>query len=211
MDMHRLGITIEVPISMTEAHKRQLPETIGKLIVYPIEKTKDMYAQNVTELARWLSQSIKPAESLYASPIIPFLSGKKMTSFLASSVIELEPVQLDVQTYLIRCSTVEAIAHILAHFSSETIVFLIDSDGKCAHETLVAVDKYQGSYRGHEVPFMSRLYIHGGFFFFAETHLSIEVLGTEAFLRERCLHSFCDNVLSSRDFEEDGKGNVIRD
>jgi len=138
-------------------------------------------------LAQWLSRWVEAGECLYASPVVPFLSVKKMADFLASAGLEADTVRIDVQTYLIRCSSANAIANILEQCTSETIVFMTDIDGRSAQETLVAVDKYAGNYRGHETPFMSRLGAHGGFFFFAETHESLEVLGTEDFIRRRCL------------------------
>ena len=193
--LENLGVLLEVPISGNEARTRQLPETVGKLVLYAVEKTKVMRAPNMTRLAHWLSRWVEAGESLYASPIVPFLSEKKMADFLASSGLETETVRLDAQTYLIRCPSDDAIASILEHCTSEAIVFLTDTDGCSAHETLVAVDKYAGNYRGHETPFMSRLDAHGGFFFFAETHESLEVLGTEDFIRRRCLGSLCDEAV----------------
>lgn len=193
--LDNLGILVEAPMSRKEVSTRQLPETLGKLVLYAIEKTKEAHASNIGRLAQWLWRWVEAGESLYASPIIPFLSEKKMADFLASSGLKAETARLDVQTYLIRCSSAEAIASILEHCTSETIVFMTDTDGCSAQETLVAVDKYAGDYRGHETPFMSRLDAHGGFFFFAETHESVEVLGTEDFIRRRCLNSLCDEAV----------------
>ena len=74
-------------------------------------------------------------------------------------------------------------------------MFLTDTDGSSARETLAAVDKYTDNYTAYETPFMSRLQVRGGFFFFAETHESLEVLGTRDFIRRRCLASLCEEVL----------------
>ena len=190
--LDNLGVLLEVPISGSEAHTRQLPETVGKLVLYAVEKTKETRAPNMTRLAQWLSRWVETGESLYASPIVPFLSEKKMADFLASTGLEADTVRMDVQTYLIRCSSEDTIVSILDRCTSEAIVFMTDTDGCSAQETLVAVDKYAGNYRGHETPFMSRLDAHGGFFFFAETHESLEVLGTEDFIRKRCLRPLFD-------------------
>lgn len=187
-----LGVILEVPISESESRTRQLPKKVGKLVLYAVEKTKELHTPNIARLAQWISRWVEVDESLYASPIVPFLSEKKMAEFLSSSGLEEETVRIDVQTYLIRCSSDDVIANILEHCKSETIVFMTDNDGCSARETLVAVDKYTDNYRGHETPFMSRLDVHGGFFFFAETHESLEILGTEDFIRERCLSSFCN-------------------
>jgi len=190
--LENLGVLLEAPISASEAHTRQLPKMVGKLVLYAVEKSKATRAPNMTRLAQWLSRWVEAGESLYASPIVPFLSEKKMAAFLASTGLEADTVRMDAQTYLIRCSLDNAIANILDQCTSETIVFMTDADGRSARETLVAVDNYPGNYRGHETPFMSRLEVHGGFFFFAETHESLEVLGTEDFIRRRCLRPLFD-------------------
>jgi len=192
--LENLGVLLEVPISGNEARARQLPQTVGKLVMYALEKSKEMRALNMTKLVEWLSRFVEPGESLYASPLVPFLSDKKMAVFLASSGLEADTVRLDTQTCLIRCSSDDAIASILDNCTSEAIVFMTDTDGCSAHATLVAVDKYAGNYRGHETPFMSRLDAHGGFFFFAETHQSIEVLGTPVFIWRRCLSRLLDQA-----------------
>ena len=101
--LESLGVLLEVPISKSEARTRQLPETVGKLVLYAVEKTKETRASNMIRLAQWLSRWVEAGESLYASPIIPFLSEKKMAAFLASSGLQAETVRIDVQTYLIRC------------------------------------------------------------------------------------------------------------
>ncbi len=185
--LQNLGLLLEVPISTREARTRDLPETVGKLVLYAVEKTSETRAANMALLAQWLSRWVEGGESLYASPIVPFLSEKKMGAFLALSGLEAETVRMDAQTYLIRCPSDDAIARILGHCRSEAIVFMTDTDRSSSHKTLLAVDEYAGHYRGHETPFMSRLDTHGGFFFFAETHESLEVLGTADFIRRRCL------------------------
>ena len=164
--LENLGFLLEAPIARSEARTRQLPQTVGKLVLYAVEKTKEMRATNMTRLARWLSRWVEAGESLYASPILSFLSEKKMAKFLASLDLEEETVQIDGQTYLIRCPSDNAIASILQHCTSEAIVFMTDTDGRSARETLDAVDKYPGKYQGYETPFMSRLDAHGEFFFF---------------------------------------------
>lgn len=193
--LDHLGILLEAPLSRQEARTRQLPESVGKLVLYAVEKTKEERASNMARLAHWLSRWVVADESLYASPIVPFLSEKKMTRFLASAGLEADTARIDVQTYLIRCASENAIGSILEFCTSEAIVFMTDTDGCSARETLVAVDKYAGNYRGYETPFMSRLDAHGGFFFFAETHESLEVLGTEDFIRRRCLNALLDEVV----------------
>lgn len=196
--LENLGVLLEVPISVSEARTRQLPETVGKLVLYAVEKTKEMRASNMVRLAQWLSRWVESDESLYASPLVPFLSEKKMAGFLASTGLEADTLRMDVQTYLIRCSSHKAVASILDRCTSEAIVFMTDTDGRSAQETLVAVDKYAGDYRGHETPFMSRLHAHGGFFFFAETHESLEMLGTEDFIRRRCLIPLLDELVRTK-------------
>jgi len=192
--LESLGVLLEVRISGNEARTRQLPVTIGKLILYAVERTKEEHAANMGRLAHWLSRWTLTDESLYASPIVPFLSERKMEDFLVSSGLETDTVRVDVQTYLIRCSSKSAIVSILGRCTSEAIVFMTDTDGCSAHQTLIAVDNYVGNYRDHVTPFMSRLDVHGGFFFFAETHESVEVLGTEDFIRRRCLSPVLDEV-----------------
>ena len=190
--LDHLGILLEVPMSRKEARSRQLPDTVGRLVLYAVEKTKETRAPNMSRLSRWLWRWGRDDESLYASPIVP---EKTMASFLASAGLGEDTEQLDVQTYLIRCESENAIRSILQDCTSEAIVFLTDTDGCSARETLVAVENYAGDYRGHETPFMCRLAVHGGFFFFAETHQSLEVLGTEDFIRTRCLGSLCDETV----------------
>ena len=209
--LENLGVLLEIPISESEARTRQLPETVGKLVLYAVEKIKETRAPNMIRLAQWLSRWVEAGESLYASPIVPFLSEKKMAAFLASSELEAETVRIAVQTYLIRCPSDDAIASILEHCTSEAIVFMTDTDGCSARETLVAVDKYAGNYRAHETPFMSRLDAHGGFFFFAETHESLEVLGTGDFIRRRCLRSLCDDAVRATTPTRKGVSNLFRD
>lgn len=196
--LDHLGILLEVPLSRKEAHTRQLPETVGKLVLYAVEKTKEERTHNMIRLAQWLMRWVETGETLYASPIVPFLSDKKMANFLASSGLEADTVRMDAQTYLIRCSSENAIVSILLCCTSEAIVFMTDTDGCSANETLAAVDRYVDDYRGYETPFMSRLDAHGGFFFFAETHESLEVLGTEGFIRRRCLGSLFGEAVRTR-------------
>lgn len=111
----------------------------------------------------------------------------KWTVFLASAGLAPETSRLGPQTWLIRCPGEHAIASVLEICTSEAIVFMTDNNVRSAHNTLIAVDEYAGDYQGHETPFMTRLDVHGGFFFFAETHQSIEVLGTPGFIWRRCL------------------------
>lgn len=193
--LRHLGFLVEMPISGSEARTRQLPKTVGKLVLYAVEKTKEERAPNMARLAKWLWRWVEADESLYASPIVPFLSEKEMASFLASADLDGDTVRVDTQTYLIRCRSDNAIASILEHCTSEAIVFMTDTDACSAQETLAAVEQYAGDYRGHETPFMSRLDTHGGFFFFADTHQSLEMLGSEDFIRRRCLTPLIDEAV----------------
>jgi hypothetical protein len=182
-----LGVLVQVPISESEARSRHLPVDVGKLVLYPLDMTREEPTSRLMRLAWWLWKWGESGGSLYASPLVPFLSEKKMGEFLASTRIERDTARIDQQTYLIRCPSRDAIASILGQCSSEAIVFMSDTDGLSARETLAAVANYQGDYRGHETPFMARLEAHGGFFFFSETHGSVEALGTKDFIWLRCL------------------------
>jgi hypothetical protein len=196
--LENLGFLVEVPISGREARTRQLPETVGKLVLYAVEKTKEDRASNLARLAYWLWQWVESKESMYASPLVPFLSEKKMADFLASTRLQADTVRIDVGTYLIPCSSQNVIASILDQCTSEAIVLMTDTDGRSARETLLAVERYARDHRGYETPFMSRLETHGGFFFFAETHQSLEMLGTEDFIRRRCLRPLLAEVVRAK-------------
>lgn len=196
-----LGVLVQVPLSESEARSRQLPVDVGKLVLYPVDMSREEPTSRMMRLAWWLWRWGESYGSLYASPLVPFLSEKKMAKFLASTGIERDTARIDRQTYLIRCPSRDAIASILGQCSSEAIVFMNDTDGLSARETLVAVDNYQGDYRGHETPFMSRLETHGGFFFFSETHGSVEALGTRDFIWLRCLSPMLNEIASSSTLE----------
>ena len=201
----QLGLIVEVPIRRDDAQDRQLPTALAKLVLYRTEDQAQSRPSTITRLASHLWYWLKPDENLYAAPLVPYLSDRKMRDFLTASDLEATSEQIDQQSYLIRCPNHAAVTKILSGCSSEGIVFLVDKDGCSARETLASIDEYRGDYRGYEVPFMSRLSVHGGFFFFAESHGSIEVLGTADFVRTRCLVPLFKSILNSSIADEVGQ------
>ena len=195
--LDNLGLIVEVPIRFEDARTRQLPEDVGKLILYATENSGESNFSNPSRLAKQLWRWVEPDEHLYAAPFVPYLSERKMKHFLASNDLEAESEKTDPQTYLIRCANEQAITKILSGCASEAIIFLMDKDGCTSRKTLASVDEYRGDYRGYEVPFMRRLPAHGGFFFYASSHESIEVLGTIDFVLTRCLIPLATAIVST--------------
>ena len=179
-----LGIRADVPIPAREAVERELPSSIARVVVYSTEVGSQRCRQ---ALAHWLTDCTFEGKTLVACPLPLFISPDKMEHFLDESGLLRDTVVLDAQTYLIPSLNPKATASIMEACSSETIAFMMARDMDEAQETAQALDTYPGDYKSFEVPFMTRLNIHGAFFFYAQTHESLEILGKPEFVIEKCL------------------------
>jgi len=185
--LDQLRVHMEVPINEREASERGLPQSIGKLIVCSRDDPVVDRTGVIAAFSDFLLRIPNEGETLIASPYVPFLSQKRMNQFLEHNDLTEKTIKLDMQTYLIPCMSSSTLINILRNFSSEAIIFLTHSEMQVAKETFERADQYRGKYAGYEIPFMERLDTHGGFVFFAETHCSLEALGTRQFIFERCL------------------------
>ena len=187
----RLGFIVEVPMWPAQARERELPVGVARLLLYALGEPQSIDATIANDMATWVSRWSKPEESVYACPLVPYISDKKMKSFLSTHSLLDQTVRVK-QDYLIRCGSAAGIASVLQHCRSEVTVFIMSKTEEAVRQTLLFVDEYPGDFKTFEVPFLDRLPVHEGFIFAADGHASLEVFGTEEFILRRCLPPLLD-------------------
>jgi len=145
----------------------------------------------LTEIARDMAAVIQawkvPGEDVYATPFGVFLSEKKLMERLRKADLERETRCIDASDYLIRCRDAEAVAYVLEYCECESIILFYSREEAEAVETVSHVCRWSGDYKALELPYVSRINVHGGIISYAASHSGMFVLGLPAFVVERCM------------------------
>ena len=104
--LERLGYVVEIPIWPAQARERDLPGNIAKLLLYALAEQSADGAEVANDLANCVSRWIKPGENIYACPLVPYLSDKRMKNFLSTYALTDRTVRVNLY-YLIRCDSAE--------------------------------------------------------------------------------------------------------
>jgi hypothetical protein len=184
----KLGYVIQVPIWPEEARGRSLPADIARFLLYDTECARALRDKVVSLLADQLLSWRRAPELVYACPLVPFLSSKRMDRVLSNHGMREKSVRLR-DDLLIRCEARPDIEWVLRECKSETTVFITSRSESDVCRTLELLDEYPQNYPSFEVPLLERREVHGAFVFASEGHASLEVLGTEEFVLDRCVRS----------------------
>ena len=174
---------LDLPLSAGEARNRGLGESVFGLVLAPRDRRQVRADRVAPVFARWVARWKDPGLNVYLMPILLFASQGTLVSLVTRGYIRHWRVS---DEPLVACQDESALGIVFQELRCEELGILYARDDAMAEETARTVAGNQSRLRSHNAPFLARLEHHGGFVFFSDTHLSLEVLGTAEFVYDRC-------------------------
>jgi hypothetical protein len=187
-------ISLEMPICKEDASRRKFAPDICKLIVRFNETSqlsKDLQLQALAEL---LFSWRNPGEILAAQPINLFKSLNYTGDLLSKEGIEHE--MLSNFSVSIICRKSGEPTFVMRCIEAEAVVFFFVSEFAQIRKIENRIMKIAPTDNQYERPYLADLSDCDGFVFYADSHLSFEVLGSREMVTTRCLSRLLPKCLS---------------
>lgn len=178
----RLGFRLEVPMWAEEARQRLLPEAVARLLVFPHPSSCRGDGDSWNALSEWMWSCRGDGEHVLAWPILPYQSQKGIETALQRTGLMVKASEVN-GDWIIHCENPREIATVISVIRSEVTVFVFGRSESALRETIAALDRGPSNYPSFEVPLTQKISDHGAFVFFNADHNSLEMIGTEQFVR----------------------------
>lgn len=181
-----LRVSLEMPLDTSEKWSREFPPTVCTLGVHEVD-TNVSQAKVAEDIAEVLQLWRRNGELLFAYPEELFFGfQKKIRAFLNASDMNFEAHVVGKTEYVFQMSDQTTITRFLERCECSTIISLFSASVQSALETFRYVITEAPKYRSDERAFMDRLSVHDGIVSFAMNHYGVFVIGTPAYILERC-------------------------
>lgn len=178
----RLGFCLEVPMWPEEARQRSLPDTVARLLVFPDPGANLSEGDCWEVLSEWMWSCRGEGEHVLAWPIVPYQSQRNIATTLAQRGLAFKASEVK-SDWIVHCENAREITTVISALRSEVTVFTFGRSESALRETIAVVDRFAADYPSFEVPLTQRISAHGAFVFFNADHESLEMIGTEQFVR----------------------------
>ncbi len=178
---------LELPIEPKDAKRRGIRSDIGKLLIR-FEKNKYEKELILLSFGKLILASKKEGSVIHAQPINSFPDLKDYKEALDRSAINYwlgsnstEQKKKKSTRLTAECDSAEKCLDVLKTFNAEAIVFFNSKAGDkdIDLEKRLAKAPY---FKNYEFPYLEEIDRYDLFIFFAEDHMSLEILGKEYFL-----------------------------
>lgn len=178
-----MHLVLDIPLPASEATERSLPPGISRLVMRPCEARA---AQTVVldAMVKWLC-AVGRGERLYAVPLVLFVPVQVMQRLGRECNVWLHRLE---DEWCIGCSSAGQIRAVLGEVRCEELAMFFAESDAAAIRTVEGALAFaaEANCRSHNAPFC-RSAPAQTFLFYAESHASIEALGPECFIVNRCL------------------------
>ena len=178
-------IILEVPICKEDAKNRKLPEQLSKLIIRVNEESVCSKEQQLRKLAELLCSWRKPNEILTAQPINLLISNTRAATLLREHGIENQLISNF--SISITCKEPTEVYFVMTRIAAEAVVFFSISELASIHNIVNRVINSMALDNQYERPYVTNLRDCGVFAFYADTHRSLELLGTKRIIVSRSI------------------------
>ncbi len=180
-----LEIILEAPIDREDAKQRGFPFNISKLIIRANSKKISSKVKRKQKISELLIKWGKVGESLIAQPINLFLSLPRLDALLRQHNLKYQ--QASSCLFSINCNTPTEALLVLEKVDAEAIVFFHQTNPTRVREIESRVINCADSDSQYERCYLDGMIDYEGFAFYADTHESIEILGTHEMVVDRLM------------------------
>jgi hypothetical protein len=189
-----LYVGLDLPLPRDEARTRELPESTCRLLLGPHDRTHATLDGIAPKLAHWITRWQPAGTGVYLIPSLLFSARSTVDSLVRrGDVRHLRASDEE----LMACGCEDAVAAAMHVLRCEELGILYAANDAVAIDTARAVAENRAHCASHNAPFWGRLHQHGGFLFFSDTHLSLEVLGSLSFVYSRCFRAVGERLLAA--------------
>jgi hypothetical protein len=143
----------------------------------------------------WVYRWCQPGEQVYAVPIMAFTSPEALRAATGESGVRI----LERHDEIAVCaSSAQELARIMTVLRCEEVALAYAHNDRRLLELMEAVVNYNERYESNNAPFLAQQTGWGGFVFFAHSHWSLEVIGSNEFVGDRCARPLLDHVLRAQ-------------
>lgn len=193
--MASLYIRLDLPLPTVECESRDLPDGIARLIVARRDATDDRDS-TIADLAHCIETWKPTGQCIYLVPLVLYSTVKHLRNFARTSGMPLIECGSE---FALKCQTYEQIRLGLSGISCEELAILYSSSESVIEAMLRQLVDPTVNYSSHNAAFLIGPVQNDPALFFADTHVSLEVLGSPSVLLATCLKSLLPDVTESKE------------